>query len=73
MGAVIYDGDWQDAIDSEYCDSVEDFEEFARRNAEMLDPYFTTIAITVNAGDANATAVLDEGREIASRVARAIE
>ena len=58
-------------LDSEYCDTVEDYVEFARKHKDRIDED-TLINIVMNIDDIESTAVLDFGSEVAKEIKKAI-
>ena len=74
-GAVLYDGGyegWSEVIDSEYCDSVEDFKDFITRNSSSLDPSETEITFRIEAADISTSNVMSVACEIADSISYAL-
>ena len=70
-GAVFTNEEEGKLIDSEYCDTVEEFVEFAKKHKDMIDED-TCINIVVGIDDIESTAVLDFGCEVAKEIKKAI-
>lgn len=69
-GASLLDDEGK-VIDSDYCNDIEEFVEFAKRNKEHIDEE-TCVCISVSIDDIDSTAVLDFGNEVAREIKKAI-
>lgn len=69
-GAILSD-ETETVIDSEYCDTVEEFVDFAKRNKDNIDDD-TYVNIVVSLDDIDTTAVLQFGTEVATEIKKAI-
>ena len=68
-GAVLTD-ETENVLDSEYCDTLEEFVEFAVRNKKYIDEE-TNICIVANIEDIDTTNVLQFGNEVATAIKKA--
>ena len=73
MGAVLADETemTDNVLDSEYCDTLDDFVEFAARNKEYINAN-TNICIIANIDEVSSTNVLHFGNDVAMAIRKAM-